>query len=592
MYGFFSSESSPSLGEADPIQTGLNGHEPDSPQRARSVRVPYSKEVSQDNSRDQETKRPTFTSKLDSIILTSKLFPLSSSRSKTSVSPVSPDNRAPTSHTAVIPLVRAATSSTPHAGNIFLNSPPNKNVKVQLPRKGHGLLSQSLGLEENRQSHLNSKSPDQRLAPRTRGRVSFSERLFSSPPDHGDETDTDMDQPGKMWGSWSRKRRPPPLSFIDEKPASSPPSSPLSAFSSRISRETGDHRRGKRTSLAPGCLRTLVSISGDRDKTAVDDHRDRHVLRRSHSESRRLDPVSRSNSGHSTTNSRPSEDGEHGTNMRNKGDRKRITPSRVGSPKPQSRLPELQGGTELERTNSMRSTGKWGHRGRGFSAELTRRRTIHPMFSFERPGSAEAASTSSSRRCDGVDGDPIGRDVVYKSPRLPHGAASPSPLPTRLPSHELPDASQSQATHTQGHSEASGHSGGTGVSRLDPGLSGKTPMMRMRLGMQSHGTFAFEPAAAVVCSPRSTPAGGAEGVRGVKLTGGSLSKRKGLSLVRSLTDTHARDQDPSKSEGRVVNKVTKDLEYLEFCKELKSVLGDGEDWTSFKKCESGIPILH
>ena len=587
IYGLFSSESSPALGEDDEIQKGMNSHEPDDPRCQRRIRVPYSKGIPKDDVRDQEIKRPTFTSKLDSIILTSKLFPLSS-RSKIPLAPVSPDRCPPTSHTAVIPLARAATSSTPHAGPVILNSPPNKSAKVQLPHKGRNLLSQSLGLDENRHPHSNSKSAEGKLTSRTRGRVSFSERLLSSSSDRGDETDTDMEHSGRKWGSWGRKRRPPPLSFTNEKSASSPPSTPLAAFSSRLTRNPDDPRRGKRTSLAPGCLRSLVSGSGDRNEAVVV----RHVPRRSHSESRRPDPVSRSNSGHSTTNSRQYENGERGTYMRSKDDRNRLTPSRVGSPMPQTRLPEFQAGNGLERTNSMRSAGKWGQRGRGFSADLTRRRTIHPMFSFERPGSTESASMSSKRgkRADDEAAGDERRGVVNTSRRLPRGGASPSSLLTSLPSHDH-DASQSQATHGQGNSEVSGHSGGTGLSRPDTGLAGKTPMMRTRVGMQSHGTFAFEPAATIVCSPRSIPAAGINGVRGVKSTGGSLSKRKGIAIVRSFTDSHPRDPEPSKSKVRTATKVTKELEYLEFCKELKAALGDGEDWSSFKKCGSTVKPL-
>jgi hypothetical protein len=588
MSGLFSSESLPSLGHVEPIQTKL--HEHSDTHHAHSVRIPYTEGSPKDTVCEQEIKKPTFTSKLDSIILTSKLFPLSSSRSKTPLSPV--DHRVQTSHTAVIPLVRSAPSSTPHAGNIFLNSPPNKNVKVQLPKKGQKLLSQSLGLEENRYANVDPISTDQKLAPRSRGRVSFSERLFS-PSDRGDEADTGMDRTGGMWGSWGRKRRPPPLSSTKAKPPSSPPSSPLSAFSSRLSRSYGEQpanadgqRWGKRTSLAPGCLRTLVSGDSDRDKPPIEGQRGRHVLRRSHSASRHPSPVSRTHSGRSITTSRRTEDGEQGANARSKEDKKRITPSRVGSPMLKSRRPELQG-SELERTSSMRSAGKWGHRGRGFSAELTRRRTIHPMFSFERPGSTEAASTCSSRRGERADDEATGDGRRGKSNRLPQAVRSASPLPARLPHNEC-DASQSMAIHTQDYSQTSGNTGGTGATRPEPGHAGKIPMMRTRLGMQSHGTFAFEPAAAVVCSPRPGQSAGTDRNRGANSTGGSLSKRKGIALVRSLStsDTRRAGQTLLKPDDRAIDVATRELEYLEFCKEMKAVLGD--DWSSFKKCASVI----
>ncbi|KAF8504211.1 hypothetical protein JB92DRAFT_3098645 [Gautieria morchelliformis] len=585
MSGLFSSESLPSLGDIEPIQTRLHSHEHNDTHRAHSVHIPYAEGSSKDTVCDQGTKRPTFTSKLDSIILTSKLFPLSSSRSKTPLSPV--DHRVQTSHTAVIPLVRPTPSSTPHAGNISLNSPPHKSLKVQLPKKGHNLLSQSLGLEENRYTNVDSISTDRKLAPRSRGRVSFSERLFS-PPDRGDETYTGMDRTGGLWGSWGRKRQPPPLSSTKANSPSSPPSSPLSAFSSRFSRSYGeqpanndDQRWGKRSSLAPGCLKTLVSGVSDRDRAPIEGPHGRYVLRRSHSESRRPTLVSRTHSGRSTITSRRSEDGEHGTNVRSKEDKKRITPSRVGSPMPKSRLPELQGGSELERTSSMRSAGKWGHRGRGFSAELTRRRTIHPMFSFERPGSTEAASMSSSRRGERAHDEATSDGRRGKSNQLPQAVTSASPPPARLPLHEC-DAAQSIAIHAQDHSQTSGNTGGTGVTR-EPGHAGKIRMMRTRLGMQSHGTFAFEPAAAVVCSPRPGPPAETDHNRGPNLTGGSLSKRKGIALVRSLSisDTRGAGQAPLKPDDRAIDVATRELEYLEFCKEMKAVLGD--DWSSFKK---------
>jgi hypothetical protein len=598
LQALFSSESSPSLGEAAPTQNGLNGHEQSDAQRARSLRIPYFKGSSQDNARDQETKRTTLTSKLDSIILTSKLFPLPSARAKAPLTPVSPDQRAPTSHTAIIPLAHAASSPNSHIGTVFLDSPPSKNVKVQQPRKGHILLSQSLGLEENRPSSLNSKNADQNVAPKRPGRVSFSERLFSPSTDRNDEPEADLETTKGMWGSWSGRRgRPPTLSFIKEKSTSSPPSTPRSAFSSRFSKPQGEpagdlsvQRRGMRASLTPGCLKTLVSGSNDRNKAPVE--RDRPVLlRRTRSETHRSGPESRSYSSHrSAPTSRRPEDVEQV--VKSKDDKKRITPSRVGSPMPKGRLPEFQGEAELERTSSVKSAGKLDHRGRGYSVELTRRRTIHPMFSFERPGSTEAASMSSSRRGEKADDEETSeerRRAANKLQRVPRKAASPASEPAKLPRHES-DTSQSQATHTQDHSYASGNTGGTALTRPEPGVVTRIPMMRTRLGMQSHGTFAFEPAAAVVCSPRSAPSVGTDHMRGVNPTGGSLSKRKGAGLVRSLSVSVG--QTPGqvgafKQGGRAANTKTKELEYIDFYNELKVVLGDGEDWSSFKKCESG-----
>ena len=597
MYGMFSSESPPSLGDGAPTKHGLNDYESNNDaQPARAMRVPYCKSSNQEKGRE-ETKRPTITSKLDSIILTSKLFPLPSSRGKTPLTPTSADPQAATSHTAVIPLARS-TSAAPHTGKGFVDSLPNKNIQVHPPRKGHSLLSQSLGLEENQHSNLNSKTTDRKLVPRPPGRVSFSDRLLASSSDHGDEIESDVEHAGRVWGSWSRMRRSAPLSFIKEKPTPSPPSTPRLAFSSCFSRSHGEQsgqaevqRRGKRSSLAPGCLKTLVSGSNDRNKAPLEGQRDRLALHRSHSETRRSGSESQAQPRHVPLGGlRRSEDIGPDANVRGKDDKKRISPSRVGSPMPKSRLPELQGGGEPERTCSMRSAGKWGHRGRGFSAELTRRRTIHPMFSFERPGSTEAASMSSSRRGGKADDEEVGDEhrTTDKSKRLRRAATSVSSETPRLQRHES-DASASQATHTQDHSHVSGNTGVTGLTRSEPGLTGRMPMMRTRLGLQTHGTFAFEPAAAVVCSPRSTSSVGGDHIHGTSSSGGSLSRRQGAGLVRSLSvsQTHTKGQSDSlKPKGRVMDKATKELEYLRFCDELKVVLGDGKDWSSFKKCES------
>lgn len=597
LQAIFSSESSPSLGDSTSNQPGLENHKPSDAQRARSLRIPYFKGSGQDSARNQETKRTTFTSKLDSIILTSKLFPLPSSRAKAPLTSVSPEQRAATSHTAVIPLAHATASSAPRKGTVLLDSPPSKGVKVQVPRKGHDLLSQSLGFEENRQSGSNAKITDQKVVPKRPGRVSFSERLFSSSTDRGGEPETNVEHTKGTWGSWSGRRgRPAPLSLIKEKSISSLPSTPHSPFSSLFSKSQGeqsgdsDVRRGKRASLAPGCLRTLVSGSSDRNKPPVEGQHDRPVLlRRTHSETCRSGVESRSQSSHySAPRPRRPEDADQ--SVKSKDDKKRITLSRVGSPMPQGRLTESQGGSELERSSSVKTAGKLDHRARGVSTELTRRRTIHPMFSFERPGSIEAASVSSSRRGEKADDEEMHerRKAADKSQRLPRKAASPASEPASLPPHDF-DAPQSP-TYTQDPSHASGHSGGTApLTRPDPGPTDRIPMMRTRLGMQTHGTFAFEPAAAVVCSPRFAPSVGADRVRGVNPAEGSLTRpAKGANLVRSLSvsDGHAKCQTGSfRQKDRAADKKTKELEYLEFYNEMKFVLGDGEDWSSFKKCE-------
>ncbi|KAF8592648.1 hypothetical protein K439DRAFT_1656071 [Ramaria rubella] len=554
--------------------------------QSHSMRSSSSKTTPYDKACHSERKRTTFTSKLDSIVLTSKLFPLSSSRSKT---PLTPEHRSPTSVTAVIPLACSPPPSTSNNGNILLDSPPHKNVKVQLARRNLNALSQSLGLEENRHNEQPVNN-ERKTNHRSRGRVSFSDRLFSPSLDRGEDTEPEPERTGTVWGSWGRKKHPPPLSFGKEK-SSSRPSTPPSAFPAHFSKSedlTGSpdaRRKGKRRSLAAGCLRSLVPGSSDKAKAPLEERPERRVLRRSLSETRRSGSRSRSQSRQGVLPQNGDAQALHG-NVGGKDEKRRITPSRVGSPMPKGRIPEMQD-AELERTNSMRSAGKWGHRGRGFSTELTRRRTIHPMFSFERPGSSAATSTSSSRRNGvrtGVE-EPENDVRGVMASKLPRPVAIASPQPSGLVPYEL-EASHSQMTHTQDHSYASGHT--TGPARSEHGSTSKSPMMRTRFGMQSHGTFAFEPAAAVVCPPRSAPPtdAGRSFLPDMKQGGGSLSVKPGRGPVRSLSTAtgHGKSRsEPSKPSATHNGLDLKEREYLQFCQELKVIFGDGEDWSLFKK---------
>ena len=554
--------------------------------------------------RDPEAKRTAF--KLDSIVLTSKFFPLPSSRSKTPLVPVSSDHRTD-SHLAVFPLSPPTPIAASHVGSVFLSNPSNKNVKVKLPQKARKSLSHSLGLEENRHPDVLPRGDDHKIDSRSRGHVTFPERLFSSSSDRGDVIEAATEPVASRWSSWGRKKRPPPsLSPNSEKQIPLVPSTPPAALSSRFAKSQGgdsgeSQERGfrKRSSFAPGCLKSLVPGSGERDKAHPDEHR---MLRRSLSDTHpdRSRSHSRSKKSHSAAASPDHSIGAWNLNTRSKDEKARITPSRVGTPMPKGRSPDLRAEDDLERTNSLRSAGRWGQRGRGFAKELTRRRTIHPMFSFEKLGSAGVSTASSLRDGEKADNEETrdkhrGAIDWTKVEKLPRRTRPPGGMgPDRAGPPVLESGiSHSHASQGQDESLSSGHNGGSaGLMRSESGSSHKRTMMRTRLGVQTHGTFAFEPAAAAVIPPRSIPPGGADRsfIRSEESRGGPLS-RTNAAVIRAKGLIDRRENSTSERPEQyaaVHNKQAKDREYLEYCEDLKAVLGDGEEWSSFKKCKLSL----
>ncbi|KAF8528793.1 hypothetical protein BU17DRAFT_79947 [Hysterangium stoloniferum] len=547
MIGLFSPETVPHPTTCRDPTHNINGTGRDNKFLSQSLRVTKPKPPPDNHL----TKRTAFTSKLDSIVLTSKLFPLPSSRIKAPHTHVSPEILS--THTS-IPLAPSNTTSTPQANSICLDSPPSKNFKAIVPRKSSGPSTKAQGTDLNSRPDEKNQNVDRR--PSQKSRVSFSDRLFSSSSTRIEDEDADPETAGKIWGSWSKKKQPlQPLVLPKEARPGSPSRKPISANSvhfkkSESTAEIEDTRKGKRRSLAPQYLRSLVTSS---NHAAPETQEERGS--RSRGLAMREDSVG----------------------CASKDDKKRINPSRVGSPTvPKSRLPEPQTGTSLQRTSSMRSAGKWGQRGRGFSSEFTRGRTVHPMFSFERPGGSEATSTTSSK------------ETIIEVPHVNAGASKSSKKVRVVERDDLNTMSPSEFgvshpnTNSSRDNSTSERTSNTGVARSDPGLALRAPMMHTRQGAQAHGTFAFEPAAAVIIPPRPAPRIEAHNSPVASGSSDSLPRLTGVQ-ARSFGSPKGHVKSMSESKARVIESHSerKVREYAEFCEELKVVLGDGADWTSF-----------
>jgi hypothetical protein len=405
---------------------------------------------------------------------------------------------------------------------------------------------------------------NRRPGQKSRGTIFFSDRLFSSSSTRVEDVDVDPEAVKKIWGSWGKKKPQPSVLPKESRPGS--PSRLLTSSNSvhfsksESTAEVEDTRKGKRRSLTPQCLRSLVTSSSQ----AATEIQGRVTLKRSKSRSQ----------GHAVL--------DDVVGLTSNDDKRRVNPSRVGSPTiPKGRQPEPQTGMALQRTSSMKSDGKWGQRGRAFTSEFTRGRTVHPMFSFERPRSSDVASTTSSKETIEVRQADAGLSKSSKKVRVV------------ARDNDLRSSSELGVSHPNSNSSHDNSTSGRmtvpGVARSDPGPNLKVPLMHRRPGAQAHGAFAFEPATAVVISARSEPRVGMHNSAAVRGSSGSLSKTTGVQ-ARSLGSSkgHVKsgsEATHSKSQSIESHSERKVREYGEFCEELKIVLGDGADWTSFMNCE-------
>ena len=107
----------------------------------------------------------------------------------------------------------------------------------------------------------------------------------------------------------------------------------------------------------------------------------------------------------------------------------------------------------------------------------------------------------------------------------------------------------------------------------------------------SHGTFAFEPAAAIVFEPRARQIPGPTLLsKGGSSAGGRALLR--LANVPPLVETKGKGREKEKarlakstSGAAETGQEKRVREYAEFCRDLKVVLGDGEGWNAFMNCE-------
>ncbi|GJJ07290.1 hypothetical protein Clacol_001490 [Clathrus columnatus] len=460
-------------------------------------------------------KRTLFSSKLDSLVLTSKLLPVSSPpRTKLS-------SKSAESSTVSILLASPGTGVSRNRDSVILDSPPNKGTikprhMMRIKKKSPTSPNQANDAQAER-----STSDDKKIDLH----VSFSNALDEKKID-GPSTKTGVVEPtNKLWGSWNKIRPSLQVPTIHENPDGSSPAPSMHS--------TDDGKRTeKRRSLAPQYLRSLISGSNESMSDSSN-----LVLRRSNSIS-----------GHPVL-FRSSESDNAGPEI--SSTKKKLNPLLVGAPTlPKARL---ESEAEVGRVNSLRSSGKWANRSRILSADFTRRRTIHPahpMFSFERPGSAGAMSAVSSR--DEQQGTvTTTRSSEVKKQRR-------ATMPAKPIGNSAPG-------------DVSGQTAIDGTAGSDPGAwPSRGTLLRPLLGAQTLGRFDFEASTSTSILPRRIERGSRlwATTSPTKISSSSIRLSK-LNVLGSNDTVNPESYDDKRFR-----------EYTEFCKELRAMLGD-DDWSLF-----------
>lgn len=341
----------------------------------------------------------------------------------------------------------------------------------------------------------------------------------------------DIDSSGKFWGSWNKKRTSLQVPTIPEDPDGSSSAPSIHSFDD-------GKRKEKHKSFAPQYLRSLMS--GSNESMSEGSH---VTLRRSNSLS-----------GHPTTSRSSESNNVHLDTTSSQPTKKRFSPLLVGSPTlPKARL---ESETDVERVNSLRTPGKWANRNRILSVDLSRMRTIHaahPLFSFERPGSAGATSRD----------EKIGLDEELESSDVKKQRRATMPA---KPIRSLVSGSNS------------GQVIADGPQRSDPGVPhSKGRLLRPLLGAQTLGRFDFEASTSTSILPRRAE-------RGSRLS-------TPISPIKSLTSTTRLSKLGISGSNNAVSSTKSEScddkrfhEYTEFCKDLRIMLGD-DDWSSFMNCK-------
>lgn len=472
-------------------------------------------------------KRTLFSSKLDPLVLTSKLLPMSP-RNKAAAKPPEPSKVS-------IPPPRTITNASRNGDAVILDSPPSKGtIKPRHIIKIKQELPNSIKVAKDAKDEKSTID----------GKKSNLHVSFSNPVDEltVKKADGPTDKPeavestNKLWGSWNKKRLSFQVPTIHEDPDKS------SSTPSMNSLADDGKRKEKHRSLAPQYLKSLISGSNESMSEAS------HVaLRRSNSMSGCPAPSRPSGSSNLLTD--PSSSSLT---------KKRLSPLLVGSPTlPKARL-ETEAG--VERVNSLGSSGKWASRSRILSVDLTRRRTIHPahpLFSFERPGSAGAASIRDEKP-GSVKDEELGD--IKKQRR----ATLPATKPTDC---SIPGSTSNETTNVDG------------LARSDPIVSlPKGPLLRPLLGGQTLGRFDFEASTSTSILPRRVERNArlSSATALTKFTSSTCRLSKlGISESRdALTSTNPESKDDKRLH-----------EYTQFCLDLRAILND-DDWSSFMNCKN------